>query len=466
MSPRVGFLFRAGSVLSLLPLILTLSQNAPSQVTWSGDSRILPIPGASFADIVGDLEWLPDGAAAVYSQPDVARSRLVYYRFDRQAVILAERTIASENYPLHAPSLCFDGANLAVTASAITRGIFLVLSPDGATVLEPFLLPDIPTGGRAAAFRVLWTGTAYAVFGCWLEPESPFQDPAYGPFYTHLRYWLIQPNGQVQVSRELRMLAPMSYPGIYGAEKTYYDVVWTGQAFFLAYFSESETGPPFSTYACMYDLGGNEIRAEAPAFANTTAKGPVLAFSGDTLALTALKEVTLTGNFIYVRFFDPAGNPLGPEVQYNSRNLGFGPTVSWQGDRFVTAYSDLYDPGQLTYAIFLNSFTRTGARIAPEYVLQTSAGIALQNTMALGVDLELVGNGFTGFGKGQSSDAYLITVKPLVFGIAGDAPLHLLIRDILLGRLIPTAQQAAGADRNQDGTVDIADLARAIAEGN
>lgn len=46
---------------------------------------------------------------------------------------------------------------------------------------------------------------------------------------------LLNGAGEILVQKDLGSATPLSYPGTERAEKEYYDVVWTGAAFFLAH---------------------------------------------------------------------------------------------------------------------------------------------------------------------------------------------------------------------------------------
>jgi hypothetical protein len=310
--------------------------------------------------------------------------------------------------------------------SAFTQAFFVRLSAAGDVLVGPVQLPGLPSGadaGRTAAFKVLWTGQAYAVFGLWLERENPLQDLTAGNFYTHLRYWLVDRQGQILAQTELRRLAPTTYPSGEGAEKNYYDAAWTGAAFFVAYYGESQSGPPLSVYYRMFDLAGGSVRAESPLFAAQVAQGPKVAWSGQVVAVTALKTISVpdpnAGNYMYLRCFTADGTARGPESAYGQR-LGFGPTVSWVGDRFLTAYCVMYDMASLGYTLMFNAFDQAGQPIGTEQPIRNSLGAVVLGRMALGVDLQLVGQGNLVYAKAQNSDAYAIKTTPLWFTLNND----------------------------------------------
>ncbi len=389
-----------------------LSSPAGAEMQWV---KTYPLPyTAGLALMLGDLAAVGDQAAAVHSRPEPQRLGLWFSRYDSDLNVLVERSVAPDVVNHYEPSLCWDGQNFAVVSSTYNQGTFMILNPAGDYVLPPMQLPGLPVGvgGRTAAFRVRWTGAAYAVFGLWGEPE--FQGSAY--FYTHLVYWLLNGTGQVLASKDLGVIQPLAYPGSEGYDKRYFDVAWTGAAFFVAYDSESETGPPLSVYYRMYDLNGNIVRAEAAVFAGTVAIDPVVACSGRTIGVTALKSVTLQGNHLYVRFFDLTGAPRGPEIEYGSL-LAVGPTLSWTGREFIAAYavSDPYNPSGVVWNVKMNPFDESGQRAGAEYTLKNALGKTLDGTMSLAVDLQLAGRGRVLFGKAQASDAYIITEWPMVF---------------------------------------------------
>jgi hypothetical protein len=165
------------------------------------------------------------------------------------------------------PAVSWDGETCGIAVSAFTQALFLRLSLAGELLTGPVQLPGLPSGddaGRTAAFKVLWTGQAYAVFGLWLEREFPAQDLTAGAFYTHLFYWLVDKQGKILAQAALRTLAPTSYPSGEGAEKNYFDVVWTGQSFWVAYYGESQSGPPLSVYYRLFDLTRDSLFGKSP----------------------------------------------------------------------------------------------------------------------------------------------------------------------------------------------------------
>jgi len=221
----------------------------------------------------------------------------------------------------------------------------------------------------------------------------------------------------------LRVLAPTTYPSGEGAEKDYFDVVWTGQAFFVAYYGESQTGPPLSVYYRMFDLGGGSVRTESPLFAAQVAQGPKVSWSGQGLAATALKTISIpdpdAGNYMYLRCFAADGTPRGPETAYGQK-LGYGPTVTWVGDRFLTAYCVMFDMATLGYTLRFNAFDDAGRLLGTEQPLRNSQGLVMTGRMAMGVDLRLAGQGNVLYGKSQDSDAWGIQTRPLWFTLNND----------------------------------------------
>jgi hypothetical protein len=404
---------------------VVLSGGAASAAPIFRASSALAFTGGP-GQLASDLVWTGNGAAAVYAKPVGSSNSLAFYRLGPDAQVLVERVHSLAPWPCYEPSMAFDGDSFGVAVSAFTQAFFLRLSAAGDIVTGPVQLPGLPSGagaGRTAAFKVLWTGEAYAVFGLWLEREFPLQDLTSGNFYTHLRYWLFDRQGQVLAQHELRTLAPTSYPSGEGAEKNYFDVAWTGQVFFVTYYGESESGPPFSVYYRTFDLAGGSVRSESPLFAAQVAQGPKLAFNGQGLAVTALKTISMpdpnAGNYMYLRCFTADGTPRGTETAYGQR-LGFGPVVSWAGDRFLTAYCVMYDMATLGYTLMFDAFDESGHLIGAEQPLRNSKGSVVLGRMALGVDLQLVGQGNTLYGKAQNSDAFAIQTTPLWFTMNND----------------------------------------------
>lgn len=442
---------------------------ARAQITHRGLTQTLTQSGASFYQVMGDMVYANGEAVAVHMRPETSGLGMVFHRFSADAAVTAEKIFPAGTTNYYSPNICFDGARFAIVASTLTRSVFMTVDAAGNYVLAPRELPDIPYGGRTAGFKVYWTGAAYAVFGLILEPQYEGQDLSYGNFYTHFHYWLLKTDGTVSVSRQLGMLAPITYPGIEGAEREYYDAAWTGTRWFVAWYAESQSGPPLSTYIRTFDINGNLVKAEAPAFANTTAKGAKVAFSGTAVAVIGLKEVTLGGNFIYLRCFAPDGTPLAAETQINARTLGglptgFGPGVFWLRDRFVTIYCA---PDYVSYGLYLSEFAAGGARICAEYPLRNQAGGAVTaSSLAFGVDVQLVGNNERLWLKNQyDPTGYLITVQPRIHALEGDYLTAAQVADHLLGKKILPAYKQNSADFNQDGTIDCADVVARVNQG-
>ncbi len=404
---------------SLAACLLSALASAPGAQMLFRSATVLPVTGGE-TQLIGSIVAVPGGAAEVISVPDGTQLNVHFYRFDTRMEIVAESIHAEDGLNFYGPSLCWDGAGFGVVASTLARAVFLILDADGRIARGPEELPGIPHGGRTAGFRVLWTGTHYAVFGMWLEKSNPFQDLSHGSFYTHLRYWLLNPDGSTAVHRELAMLAPITYPGIEGAEKAYYDVVWTGERFFLVYHAESESGPPLGGYYKMYDLQGNVIAGEQPIFAGQVTQGARLAWNGRTVAATGLKSVPMpdpdAGNHMFLRCFDPDGTPRGPERQYGQL-LGFSPTVFAVENRFVTAYVMLHDWDNLGYALMLNAFDDSGKHLGPEWPAAAPDGAVVLGRMALGFDLQFTSGPEFVYGMAQTSDAWGITIQPISFAL-------------------------------------------------
>ncbi|MBX3747127.1 MAG: hypothetical protein KF833_17610 [Verrucomicrobiae bacterium] len=392
--------------------------------TWRA-SQTLSFSGGPGA-LSGDLVATGNGAAAVYARQVGGAMHLGFFRLGPDAQTLIDQVYDLSPWPCYQPAVAFDGAGFGVAVSGFTQAFFLRLSATGDVLAGPVQLPGLPSGaeaGRTAGFRVFWTGHRFAVFGLWLEREFPWQELGQGHFHTHLRYWLVDPTGAVEVQRTLRRLAPMTYPGVEGAERDYYDVAPLPDGFFVASYSESAAGPPLSVYYRRFDLAGNPTREEQPLFAAQTAQGPRLAWNGATVAATAVRIVSLphpeAGNHLYRRCFAPDGTPRGPEVAYGSR-LGFGPVVFWTGMRFMTAFCVLHDWDRLGYALILEPFDDTGSSLGPEGPLRDAQGRAVLGRMAFGVDLKFVGSGNVLYAKAQTSDAFAIQISPLWFTLVND----------------------------------------------
>lgn len=366
---------RFGSLISFLAVAGILQNGPVAGAPVFRASSTLAFNGSP-GQLAGDIAWTGNGAAAVYAKPVGTTTSLAFYRIGPDAQMLVERVHSLEPWPCYEPAIAWDGEACGIALSAFTQAFFIRLSAGGALLSGPTQLPGLPSGdeaGRTAAFKVLWTGQAYAVFGLWLEREFPGQDITAGNFYTHLYYWLLDRQGQVISRKELRMLAPTTYPSGEGAEKNYFDAVWTGQSFWVAYYGESESGPPLSVYYAVFDLAGTRVRSESPLFAAQVAQGPKLAWNGQVIAATALKTISMpdpnAGNYMYLRTYAANGLPRAQETAYGQK-LGYGPTVFWAGDHFHTVYCVMYDIANLGYSLMFNAFDDSGRMLGTEQPLK------------------------------------------------------------------------------------------------
>jgi hypothetical protein len=122
---------------------------------------------------------------------------------------------------------------------------------------------------------------------------------------------------------------------------------------------------------------------------------------------------------MYLRCFAADGTPRGPETAYGQK-LGYGPTVTWVGDRFLTAYCVMFDMATLGYTLRFNAFDDAGRLLGTEQPLRNSQGLVMTGRMAMGVDLRLAGQGNVLYGKSQDSDAWGIQTRPLWFTLNND----------------------------------------------
>ncbi|MBM3333976.1 hypothetical protein FJY63_04880, partial [Candidatus Sumerlaeota bacterium] len=162
----------------------------------------------------------------VFSNPQGGGAwKLNFYRFD-----LSGNTVAG--YPkipntgtdsVYEPQICWDGLNFGVAYSTFTQAKFLILSPTGTVLAGPIDLPrvGVPVGitPRTAAFKPIWTGQGYAVFGLILIPQYPGQ--TIGNYYNYLLCWFLDPYGNVVNAKLVRNLLPVSYPTMNGEESWY-----------------------------------------------------------------------------------------------------------------------------------------------------------------------------------------------------------------------------------------------------
>jgi hypothetical protein len=377
---------RVGRLTSGLLAVTLLA--APARAQWSfAWSDTLPFSGGN-GQTYGDLVALAGGLTAVYSRPDLGGLRLFLYRYAADGQRILEREVGAPGEISYEPSLCWDGARLAVAASSYTKAGFLLLSLTGDPILPTTPLPSIPSGWRTAAFKVRCTPAGIAIFGLLLEPEFP--GSSY--FYTYLHYWRLGVAGQVQVDHDLGiLLAPIAYPGLEGAEKEYYDVAWNGAGFLVAYSAECGTPPSFQSCYRVLDPAGDPVRAEAPATVTPT-KGPHLAASGAVIGLATLRQNPFPGgNTLFARFFADDGTPLGPEQQYDDPArvpTGYAPTIVAVPAGFLAAYV-WADPYTLDYRRMLVPFDTTGTALAPAAPVADPLAV-LDDSPNLGIDLQLV----------------------------------------------------------------------------
>ncbi len=411
--------------------------------------------------LAGDLVATGDGAAAVYALPVGTETHLAFYRMGPNAQILAERMHSLAPWPCYEPAIAWTGQEFGVAVSTHTQSFFLRLAPNGDLLAPAYQLPGLPSGadaGRTAAFKVIWTGQHYAIFGLWLQRQYPWQELTQGLFYTRLQYWLLDTQGELLAHSTLQTLAPTSYPSGEGAEKNYFDVAWTGQSFFVAYYCESQSGPPLSVYYRVYAPDGTLLRAEQPLLAAQVAQGPKLAWNGQTVAATALKTISMphpdAGNYMYLRCFGADGNPRGVESAYGHK-LGYGPTVSWIGNRFLTAYCMMYDMNTLGYTLMLNSFDEQGLPIGTEQPLRNAQGGSVLGRMALGVDLQIAGAGNVLYCKSQTSDAWNIRISPLWFTLHNDYLVPPALKLVPQGNQALIRWPAEGAPFRLQATADL-----------
>jgi hypothetical protein len=205
-------------------------------------------------------------------------------------------------------------------------------------------------------------------------------------------------------------------------------------------------------------LQGNPVRGESPVFANQVAQGAKLAWNGQTVGVTALKAISLpspnAGNYMYVRCFDADGNPRAAETEYG-QILGFGPTIFWEGDKFVTAYVMMYDWGQLTYALFFNGFDESGQKLGVEYALANAQGAVLPGRLAMGNDLQFTPGGAVIYAKAQTSDAWGISLSPFVFTLKSDAVVRPVLGIIRDGNTIRLTWPGINADYKLQEKADL-----------
>lgn len=425
----VGAAWQAlGRLVSIgLVLAVVTAATAQAQLQHLGAAKL---PFTAGVGTLGDLAFAGDEFGALYSPLD---GTLRLFRFSLAGRSLLDRTIGNPASFYYEPSLCWDGASYAIASSTLTQAEFMKVDEQGSAVVAPFGLPDIPFGGRTAAFRIRCAAEGYFVFGLVLTPSAPGSLV----YFTGLHVWKLNAAGVVQSHLDLGLqLAPISYVGTagVGTEKEYYDVALTSTRMFFAYSAECGSPAVFQTCISVFDKAGAPIRGEGPAtFA--TVQGPHLATDGTTVALAALRQEPMPplggGNKLFVRFYDANGFPLGAERQYDAVGdfpLGYAPTIFLHRGHFHPAY--VYpDPFTLHYTIKYREFDAAGVPVAETQAVTDPNDYLRGATVNLGIDLQLVSAGSHLLGKGQDG---VVTITPLLFLVPEPAVGAALASGILL----------------------------------
>lgn len=391
-------------------LVILLASAAQAQLQHLGAAKL---PFSAGVGTLGDLAFGGDEFAALYSPLD---GSLRLFRYSLAGSTRLDRTIGNAASFYYEPSLCWDGTGYAIASSTITQAEFMKVDEAGDAVVAPFGLPDIPFGGRTAAFRIRCVSDGYAVFGLVLTPSAPGSSL----YFTGIHYWKLNVAGVVQDHVDLGLqLAPISYVGTagVGTEKEYYDVALAGDRMFFAY--SAECGSPATFQACIsvFDTAGVLTRGEAPATFPPT-QGAHLATDGFTVAVATLRQDLMpplgTGNQLYVRFFDEEGVAYAAAQRYDDASdfpMGYAPTIFLHQGQFFPAY--VYpDPFTLEYRLKYRPFDGAGSPVSVTQTITDPNDYLRGATVNLGIDLQFVSAGTHLLGKGQDG---IVTITPLLF---------------------------------------------------
>jgi hypothetical protein len=157
---------------------------------------------------------------------------------------------------------------------------------------------------------------------------------------------------------------------------------------------------------------------------------------------------------MYTRTFDAEGVPHAVEAEYGQQ-LGYGPTIFWAGDKFLTAYCVMYDWANLGYTLMFTAFNEVGQKLAAEYPLRNEQGTVMLGRMALGVDLQFTSGAKLLFGKAQTSDAWGLSATPFVFALNGDAVIAPTLTLTRVGDKIQLAWPAEAEGFTLQQTLDL-----------
>ena len=395
---------------SVACLAVLLASAAQAQLQHLGAAKL---PFTAGVGTLGDLAFGGDEFAALYSPLD---GSLRLFRYSLAGNALLDRTIGDPASFYYEPSLCWDGTGYAIASSTITQAEFMKVDEAGDTVVAPFGLPDIPFGGRTAAFRIRCVADGYAVFGLVLTPSAPGSST----YFTGIHSWKLNAAGVVQDHVDLGLqLAPISYVGTagVGTEKEYYDVALAGDRMFFAYAAECGSPATFQACISVFDTAGVLTRVEAPATFPPT-QGAHLATDGVTVAVATLRQDLMpplgTGNQLYVRFFDEEGVAYAAAQRYDDAGdfpIGYAPTIFLHQGQFFPTY--VYpDPFTLEYRLKYRAFDAAGSPIAATQTITDPNDYLNGATINIGIDLQLVSAGTHLMGKGQDG---IVTITPLLF---------------------------------------------------
>jgi hypothetical protein len=391
-------------------LVVLLASTAQAQLQHLGAAKL---PFSAGVGTLGDLAFGGDEFGALYSP---LNGSLRLFRYSLAGSLRLDRTIGNPASFYYEPSLCWDGTSYAIASSTITQAEFMKVDEAGNAIVAPFGLPNIPFGGRTAAFRIRCVADGYAVFGLVLTPSAPGSSI----YFTGIHYWKLNAAGAVQDHVDLELqLAPISYVGTggVGTEKEYYDVALAGNRMFFAYLAECGSPAAFQSCVSVFDTSGVPTRGEGPATFPPT-QGAHLATNGVTVAVATLRQDLMpplgTGNQLYVRFFDKEGLPNAAARRYDDVGdfpTGYAPTIFLHQGQFFPTY--VYpDPFTLEYRLKYRAFDAAGTPIAATQTITDPNDYLNGATINLGIDLQLVSAGTHLMGKGQDG---VVTITPLLF---------------------------------------------------
>lgn len=403
----------------LLLLLIFSPCNSNATITFGNNLYLLQGPNSEGGQ---DIVFAGDRFCGIFPHDLDATNYMDYYNFGLNGSVTSKITFSSSEAFIE-PTIAWNGAGHGIAYSTIGDIRFMIIDINGNVLLNPIKMPGIPLGvkARTAAPKVIWTGNGYAVFGLVLIPSDPTKPDGTGIHYCNLFYWFIDPYGNVVNQKMVGELYGLEYPKFRGQEMYWYDVVWSGYSFFVAYYHEVPTTPPLPSVCYrLIDINGNQLTADGVAYSNVISAKPLLAWSGTTFALSAAGYPSSSSTGLYVRFFDAAGTPLALENKIYEAQIGVytPPVVSWQGDKFVLGFSIVPNNGYSTYAtLALTTYSYQGNLLDAPYIFGTTEP---EQFISAGTYMKIVGVGDNLLFTGLRNEIAYNKVYPMIYNGIGD----------------------------------------------